>query len=72
LQPFHLIVQAWRTTEFPAEAPDSCLEVWLEEKDGGTQMRLVHSGIPEGQGESYRQGWEEYYYAPMKVYFSDK
>ena len=70
LQPFQLIVQAWRTTEFPVEAPDSRLEIWLEEKKGGVQMRLVHSEIPDGQSEDYRQGWEEYYFAPMQAYFS--
>jgi activator of HSP90 ATPase len=70
LQPFYLIVQAWRTTEFPAEAPDSRLEVWLEGKDGGTQLRLVHTEIPDGQSEDYRQGWEEFYFEPMGAYFS--
>ena len=72
LQPFRLIVQGWRTTEFPAEAPISRLEIWLEEGDDGTHMKLVHSEIPDGQAEDYLQGWDEYYYAPMKVYFSDK
>jgi activator of HSP90 ATPase len=72
LQPFRLIVQAWRTTEFPAQAPDSRLEVWLEDKEGGVQMRLVHSEIPEGQGDEYRLGWEEYYFIPMREYFPGK
>lgn len=72
LQPFRLIVQAWRTTEFPAQAPDSRLEAWLEEKEGGVQMRLVHSEIPEGQADDYRLGWEEHYFIPMREYFSGK
>ena len=63
-------MQAWRTTEFPDEAPDSRLEVWLEEDDRGVQIRLVHSEIPDGQGEDYRQGWDEYYFAPMQEYYS--
>ena len=70
LLPSRLIVQAWRTTEFPDEAPDSRLEVWLEEDDRGVQIRLVHSEIPDGQGEDYRQGWDEYYFAPMQEYYS--
>jgi activator of HSP90 ATPase len=70
VQPFCLIVQSWRTTEFPDEAPDSRLEVWLEEEDGSVQIRLVHSEIPDGQGEDYRQGWDEYYFAPMQEYFA--
>ena len=25
--------------------------------------------IPEGQGDSYRSGWDDYYFGPMKKYF---
>lgn len=70
LQPFRRIVQAWRTTEFPAGSPDSELVILLEEEESGTRLTLVHSQIPDGQGESYRQGWEEFYFAPMQEYFS--
>jgi activator of HSP90 ATPase len=69
LHPFRLIVQAWRTTEFAEDDPDSRLEVWLEEEEGGVKLRLVHSGIPEGEGADYQQGWEEYYFEPMQGYF---
>jgi activator of HSP90 ATPase len=69
LRPYSRIVQAWRTTEFPPGSPDSRLEVLLEELEGGTRLTLVHTGIPDGQGDSYRQGWEDYYFAPMRAYF---
>jgi uncharacterized protein YndB with AHSA1/START domain len=64
------IVQSWRTNEFPADAPDSRLEVLLSPEAGGTRVSLVHSEIPEGQGDSYRRGWEEFYFQPMKRYFA--
>lgn len=70
--PHSLVVQAWRTTDFPAEAPDSRLEVHLAPAKGGTTVTLVHSGIPTGQSAGYRQGWSEYYFGPMKEYFSKK
>jgi activator of HSP90 ATPase len=70
LQPFRLIVQAWRTTEFAEDDPDSRLEGWLEEEEGGVKLRLVHSEIPDGGGADYRQGWDEYYFAPMGEYFT--
>ena len=41
----------------------------LEAVEGGTQVTLDHSNIPEGQGESYEQGWHEHYFNPMKDYF---
>ena len=69
LEPNHRIVQAWRTSEFPEGSTDSLLEVLLEEVDGGTKVTLRHSMIPEGQGSSYRQGWAEHYFEPMKRYF---
>jgi activator of HSP90 ATPase len=63
------IVQAWRTSEFPDNAPDSHLEVLLEEVENGTKITLIHSDMPEDQVDSYRQGWEDFYFKPMKKYF---
>ncbi|HCM29094.1 MAG TPA: hypothetical protein DIC34_21585 [Treponema sp.] len=71
LVPGKKIVQAWRTTEFPADAPDSVVEILLEEEGHGTKLILRHSSIPDGQGEEYRQGWVDYYFSPMKEYFSE-
>ncbi len=72
MHPFHHITQAWRTTEFPEGCPDSRLEIFLEEVEGGTRITLKHSDIPEGQGENYKEGWEDYYFKPMKEYFNRK
>ncbi len=70
LEPGHRILQAWRTTEFPPGSPDSRLEVLLEAEDKGTRLTLIHTEIPAGQVESYLQGWEDYYFVPMKAYFT--
>lgn len=70
LKPYTRIVQAWRTTEFPEGSADSRVEISLEAVEGGTQLRLIHSNIPEGQAESYKQGWEDFYFRPMKEYFA--
>ena len=69
LEPDQRIVQAWRTSEFPDDAPDSRLEVVLVEVKGGTKVTLTHSDMPKGQADSYRQGWEDFYFKPMKEYF---
>jgi activator of HSP90 ATPase len=63
------IVQAWRTSEFPSAAEDSIVEILLEEDHGKTKLTLKHSNIPEGQAESYRTGWEDFYFKPMREYF---
>ena len=69
LTPNRLIVQTWRTSEFPDDAPDSHLEVLLEEIVGGTKVMLTHSDMPEDQVDSYKQGWEDFYFKPMREYY---
>ncbi len=64
------VVQSWRTTEFPAEAPDSRLELHFDQAPGGTRLTLIHTEIPEGQSAQYADGWMEFYLTPMKRYFA--
>jgi activator of HSP90 ATPase len=48
------------------------LEFTFQPKDGGTEVTMVHSKVPGGQVESYRQGWVDYYWMPLKEYFEKK
>ena len=66
------IVQAWRTGEFPDGAPDSRLELLLLAENGGTRLHLHPSEIPAGQAERYRQGWEDYYLAPIRAWLAEE
>jgi len=64
------IVQSWRTDDFPQDAPDSQIEVILEDAPlGGTRLTLKHTGLPDGMREEYEKGWEESYFEPMQRYF---
>ncbi len=79
LVPGKKIVQSWRTSEFPDDAEDSTLKIELSSmstkgKGGksGTKLVMTHSGIPDGQEESYGPGWHENYWQPMKEYFAKK
>jgi activator of HSP90 ATPase len=63
------ILQDWRTSEFPEVSPDSRVEIRFEESDGETKITLTHTEIPDGQGDSYKQGWEDFYFTPMRAYF---
>jgi activator of HSP90 ATPase len=63
------IVQAWRTGEFPEEADSSNVEILLEEYNGKTKLTLIHTNIPEGQADGYIQGWDDFYFKPMREYF---
>jgi len=69
LTPGRRIVQSWRTTDFPPDAPDSRLAVELASTPRGTRVTLKHTSIPDGQVAGYRQGWTDYYFEPMKKYF---
>jgi activator of HSP90 ATPase len=63
------IVQDWQTTEWPEGAQPSHLEWTFTAKDGGTEVTMVHSLVPASQSESYKQGWSDYYFTPMKAWF---
>lgn len=64
------LIQTWRTSEFPASARDSRVELTFERDGEGTRVHLVHTEIPPGQGQRYAGGWEEFYFAPMRKYFT--
>ncbi len=70
LEPGKRIVQEWKTTEWPVGSPPSRLEWTFKAKAGGTQAVLVQSEVPSSQADSYRQGWIDYYWTPLKVFFS--
>ncbi|MGE5073979.1 MAG: SRPBCC domain-containing protein [Anaerolineae bacterium] len=71
LRPYTRIIQDWRTTEFPSDAPDSQIELILEPVEGGTNLTLTHRNIPDGQADSYKSGWDESYFQPMRAYFAE-
>ena len=64
------IVQLWRTTDFPPGSDQSVVEVNLYETPTGAKLILKHYNIPDGQGNDYKKGWKEYYFKPMKRYFT--
>ncbi len=66
LEPGRLIVQRWRTSEFPDGAGDSTVELTLRPVEGGCEITLLHTDIPEGQGERYKSGWVDFYFTPLR------
>ena len=59
-----------RSTEFEDTDPDSKVSLTLKEVSEGCELTLVHTEIPEGQVERYKNGWIEHYFKPMHQYFS--
>jgi uncharacterized protein YndB with AHSA1/START domain len=63
------IVQTWRAKEFPHSAHDSRLEIQFESAEGATRLTILHSLLPDGQGERYKKTWTDRYFYPMRGYF---
>ncbi len=66
------IVQEWSTTEWPEGYPPSRLELTFVKVKDGTELTMVHSGVPAEQLEEYRQGWFDNYWDLLKEYFQKK
>jgi uncharacterized protein YndB with AHSA1/START domain len=64
------IVASWRTTDFGRDDPDSRVEIFLEAMGGSTRLTILHTDIPEGQGDKARDTWNEKYFGPMRNFFS--
>jgi activator of HSP90 ATPase len=63
------IVQEWQTTEWPKGFPPSRLELTFRKTKEGTEISMVHSGVPAEQAEDVAQGWNEFYWEPLKKFF---
>lgn len=68
LEPYHKIVQSWRSNNFEDGETDSQIEISLSEGSEQTELTLKHTNVPES-GDHYKKGWEEHYFGPMRHYF---
>lgn len=64
------ILQEWVTTEWPKGYPPSKLELRLKRVKSGTELTLIHSDVPEEQADDLAEGWNEFYWKPLREYFS--
>jgi activator of HSP90 ATPase len=72
LEPDKKIVQEWSTTDWEQGYPASTLTLTLTQKARGTEIAMVQTGVPESQSESFAKGWKDFYWTPMKAYFSGR
>ena len=66
------IVQEWSTTDWPDKFPPSRLELTFKEAKGGTEISMIHSNVPAEQADDLAEGWNEYYWKPLKEYFTKR
>ncbi len=63
------IVQEWTTSEWPEGYGPSILEIDLKKVDGGTELIMTHSNVPDEQADDYAEGWMDFYWNPLVKYF---
>jgi uncharacterized protein YndB with AHSA1/START domain len=61
VEPPSRVVFTWgfENPEVEVDPGASTVEVTLEPEDGGTRVRLVHSGLPQSELASHSDGWTE-------------
>ncbi|HWR66660.1 MAG TPA: SRPBCC domain-containing protein [Bellilinea sp.] len=67
--PFDRIVQTWKVSQFPQNAPDSSIELSFEPTCTGAQVTLTHSGVDAAITRQMMQWWEDTYFRPLRDYF---
>lgn len=64
------LVQTWRSDgENWPKGYYSKITLTLESVDEGTLIKFKHEDIPEGAYESVKEGWNTYYWEPLKEMF---
>ncbi len=64
------VVQEWTSTDFPEGYLPSRLELTFREVPKGTEIVMVHSNVPKEIADETAEGWTEFYWVPLKEYFS--
>ena len=71
LVPDQKIVQSWRYSNWP-EGHYSKATFSLREVSGGTRLIFTQTGVPDEFYEDIKQGWQYYYWGPMKKMLDKK
>ena len=67
-----LVVQSWRSVNFPDDAPDSTLILTFSDEDGEGRIDLVHLDVPENDYDGVYGGWDSRYFAPWLSYLQNR
>lgn len=72
IEPKSLIVQTWRSANWPLTAMDSVLTLSFWSEKDGARIELVQVNVPEEDFAGVSQGWEKYYWTPWHNYLLGK
>ena len=68
VEPKRLIVQKWRSANFPDGAIDSVLVLSFWPEGDAARIELVHVNVPEEDFAGVSEGWVKYYWNPWRTY----
>ncbi|HET7006289.1 MAG TPA: SRPBCC domain-containing protein [Candidatus Binatia bacterium] len=70
IQPKSLIVQTWRSVNWPLTAMDSVLTLSFWPAEDGGRIELVHCNVVDEDFAGVSQGWGKYYWTPWHAYLT--
>ena len=70
-EPKRLIVQTWRSANWPAKAMDAVLTLSFWPERDAARIELVHVNVPDEDFAGVSQGWEKYYWDPWRAHLSE-
>lgn len=71
IEPKHLIVQTWRSANWPVAAVDSVLTLTFWPESDGARIELAHNNVADEDFAGVSQGWEKYYWTPWRAYLTN-
>lgn len=67
------LVQDWYSdTDNKKWTEPSKVTFSLSEKQGKTELELIHTNVPDADADDIDDGWKEYYLGPLKDYLEQK
>jgi activator of HSP90 ATPase len=63
-----MIVQTWRAKNWDRKTPDSILVLSFSDVEGGAQVELAHSLVPESDFKEIKKGWNDFYWKKWKAH----
>lgn len=70
LEPGLMIVQAWRTQDWPEGWWSTATWDFATAKRGGTRLTFTQTGIPVQHYQAIQAGWVEHYWDKMKAHLA--
>jgi activator of HSP90 ATPase len=72
LIPDKLIVQSWWASDWDTNETISTFILLFEQRGKDAVVCMTHANVPDVQYQSLKNGWNLYYWKPLKAYLKEK